>query len=71
MLSASMAREQPMTKLTTTALENMRRTVQSYERFARKYDTLVDAERPPHIKDALRWSSHTSAPGRRPATGLH
>jgi 2-polyprenyl-3-methyl-5-hydroxy-6-metoxy-1,4-benzoquinol methylase len=43
-----------MTKLTGRALVNMRRTVQTYEGFARQYDTLVDAKRPPHIEDALR-----------------
>jgi 2-polyprenyl-3-methyl-5-hydroxy-6-metoxy-1,4-benzoquinol methylase len=52
-----------MTKLTSTALENMRRTVQSYEGFARQYDTLVDAERPPHIKDALRRLLQCLPPG--------
>jgi 2-polyprenyl-3-methyl-5-hydroxy-6-metoxy-1,4-benzoquinol methylase len=35
-------------------LANTQRTVQSYEGFARQYDTLVDAKRPPHIADALR-----------------
>jgi 2-polyprenyl-3-methyl-5-hydroxy-6-metoxy-1,4-benzoquinol methylase len=43
-----------MTKLTAPFLTNSYRTVQSYEKFAREYDTLVAAKRPPHIEDALR-----------------
>jgi 2-polyprenyl-3-methyl-5-hydroxy-6-metoxy-1,4-benzoquinol methylase len=43
-----------MTKPTPRSLANSYRTVQSYERFAREYDTLVDPKRPPHIEDALR-----------------
>jgi SAM-dependent methyltransferase len=54
MLTASIAGEEPMMKLSGRAWVNMRRTVQSYEGFARQYDTLVDAKRPPHIEDALR-----------------
>ena len=43
-----------MTKPTASALANTQRTVQSYEGFAREYDTLVNGRRPPHIEDALR-----------------
>jgi len=43
-----------MTKLDASALAHTRKTVQSYEGFAREYDELVDARRPPHIEDALR-----------------
>lgn len=43
-----------MPKLTATAAANTRRTVQSYEAYARQYDTLVHAQRPPHIQAALR-----------------
>jgi 2-polyprenyl-3-methyl-5-hydroxy-6-metoxy-1,4-benzoquinol methylase len=43
-----------MTKLTASALANTQRTVQSYEGFARQYDTLVNERRPPYIEDALR-----------------
>ena len=43
-----------MTKLTASALANTQRTVRSYEGFARQYDMLVNARRPPHIEDALR-----------------
>lgn len=43
-----------MTKLTPTEMANTQRTVQSYEGFAREYDTLVNARRPPHIEDALQ-----------------
>lgn len=42
-----------MAKLTASALANTQRTVQSYEGFAREYDTLVNGRRPPHIEDAL------------------
>jgi 2-polyprenyl-3-methyl-5-hydroxy-6-metoxy-1,4-benzoquinol methylase len=43
-----------MTKPTARFLANSYRTVQSYERSAREYDTLVNPKRPPHIEDALR-----------------
>jgi 2-polyprenyl-3-methyl-5-hydroxy-6-metoxy-1,4-benzoquinol methylase len=43
-----------MTKPTAPFPANADRTVQSYENFAREYDALVDAKRPPHIEDALR-----------------
>lgn len=52
-----------MTKPTANALENMQRTVQSYEGFARQYDALVDAKRPPHIEDALRRLVQCLPPG--------
>jgi 2-polyprenyl-3-methyl-5-hydroxy-6-metoxy-1,4-benzoquinol methylase len=52
-----------MTKLTAHALANTHRTVQSYEEFARQYDTLVDAKRPPHIEDALRRLVQCLPPG--------
>lgn len=52
-----------MTKPTADALANTRRTVQSYEGFARQYDTLVDAKRPPHIEDALRRLVQCLPPG--------
>jgi hypothetical protein len=50
MLSASIAGDAPMTKMTASALANTQRTVQSYEGFARQYDTLVNERRPPHIE---------------------
>ena len=43
-----------MTKPTARFLANSYRTVRSYERSAREYDTLVNPKRPPHIEDALR-----------------
>ena len=43
-----------MTKPSATVLAHMQQTVQSYEGFAREYDKLVDAHRPPHIQEALR-----------------
>jgi 2-polyprenyl-3-methyl-5-hydroxy-6-metoxy-1,4-benzoquinol methylase len=43
-----------MTKPSAPFLTNSHRTVQSYGRFAREYDALVDPKRPPHIEDALR-----------------
>src|SRR5688500_1912918 len=49
-----MAGAEPMTKPTAGDLANTQRTVQSYDGFAREYDTLVDPHRPPHIEDALR-----------------
>jgi 2-polyprenyl-3-methyl-5-hydroxy-6-metoxy-1,4-benzoquinol methylase len=52
-----------MTKLTAGALTDMQRTVQSYEGFARQYDRLVDAKRPPHIEDALRRLVQCLPPG--------
>ena len=51
-----------MTKLTASALVNTQRTVQSYEGFARQYDTLVE-RRPPHIEDALRRLVQCLPPG--------
>lgn len=52
-----------MPKPTASAMANTRRTVQSYEAYARQYDTLVDAERPPHIQEALQRLVHCLPPG--------
>lgn len=52
-----------MPKPTANAMANTRRTVQSYEAYARQYDTLVDAERPPHIQEALQRLVHCLPPG--------
>ena len=52
-----------MTKLPASALANTQRTVQSYEGFARQYDTLVSEHRPPHIEDALRRLVQCLPPG--------
>jgi 2-polyprenyl-3-methyl-5-hydroxy-6-metoxy-1,4-benzoquinol methylase len=52
-----------MTKLPGSALVNTQRTVQAYEGFAREYDALVDAKRPPHIQDALRRLVQCLPPG--------
>jgi 2-polyprenyl-3-methyl-5-hydroxy-6-metoxy-1,4-benzoquinol methylase len=52
-----------MKKLTAGALANTQRTVQSYEGFARQYDTLVKAKRPPHIEEALRRLVQCLPPG--------
>lgn len=52
-----------MTKLTPTEMANTQRTVQSYDGFARQYDKLVDAKRPPHIEDALRRLVRHLPPG--------
>lgn len=52
-----------MTKLTATSLAHTQRTVQSYERFARQYDTLVSERRPPYIEDALRRFVQCLPPG--------
>lgn len=52
-----------MTKLTVESLASAQRTVQSYEGFAREYDRLVDAKRPPHIEDALRRLVQCLPPG--------
>jgi 2-polyprenyl-3-methyl-5-hydroxy-6-metoxy-1,4-benzoquinol methylase len=52
-----------MTKPTDDPLANTQRTVQSYQGFARQYDTLVDARRPPHIEDALRRLVQCLPPG--------
>lgn len=43
-----------MTTLTERALANTRRTVQSYEGFARQYDTLVGEQPSADLEDALR-----------------
>jgi 2-polyprenyl-3-methyl-5-hydroxy-6-metoxy-1,4-benzoquinol methylase len=43
-----------MTTISSTALANTRRTVQSYEGFARQYDTLCGEQPPPDVEDALR-----------------
>ena len=43
-----------MTTLTERALANTRRTVQSYEDFARQYDTLVGEQPSADLEDALR-----------------
>jgi len=52
-----------MTKLPATGREETDRTVQSYEESAREYDALVDAERPPHIKNALQRLVQCLPPG--------
>lgn len=52
-----------MTKRSAADLENTQRTVQSYEGFAREYDKLVNAKRPPHIEDALRRLVQCMPPG--------
>jgi 2-polyprenyl-3-methyl-5-hydroxy-6-metoxy-1,4-benzoquinol methylase len=52
-----------MPKLTASAVASTRRTVQSYEQFARQYDTLVDAQRPPHIQEALQHLVQCLPPG--------
>ncbi|MBX3620421.1 MAG: class I SAM-dependent methyltransferase [Rhizobacter sp.] len=52
-----------MTQPSAQALAHTQRTVQSYEAFAREYDTLVNARRPPHIEDALRRLVQRLPPG--------
>lgn len=52
-----------MTKLSARAQAHTQRTVQSYEGFARQYDELVNAKRPPHIEDALRRFVQCLPPG--------
>jgi len=54
-----------MTKPSTTALDHMHQTLQSYEGFAREYDKLVDPHRPPHIQKALRRLVEVLPPGGR------
>jgi 2-polyprenyl-3-methyl-5-hydroxy-6-metoxy-1,4-benzoquinol methylase len=54
-----------MTKPSTAVLAHMHQTVQSYEAFAREYDKLVDAHRPPHIQKALRRLVDALPPGGR------
>jgi 2-polyprenyl-3-methyl-5-hydroxy-6-metoxy-1,4-benzoquinol methylase len=43
-----------MTTVSSTALENTQRTVQSYEGSARHYNTLCDSDPPAFVEDALR-----------------
>jgi 2-polyprenyl-3-methyl-5-hydroxy-6-metoxy-1,4-benzoquinol methylase len=52
-----------MPQLTAQALEKTHRTVQSYEGYARRYDALVAAKRPPHIEAALRRLVQCLPPG--------
>src|SRR3954468_19321234 len=54
-----------MTKPSTTALDPMHQTLQSYEGSAREYDKLVDPHRPPHIQKALRRLVEVLPPGGR------
>ncbi|MDR7272648.1 2-polyprenyl-3-methyl-5-hydroxy-6-metoxy-1,4-benzoquinol methylase [Pelomonas saccharophila] len=52
-----------MAQLTAEALAKTRKTVQSYEGYAREYDSLVAEKRPPHIEDALRRLVRCLPPG--------
>lgn len=52
-----------MPKPTASAVANTRRTVQCYEAYARQYDTLIDAERPLHIREALQRLVQCLPPG--------